>query len=236
MAWDATLPDGDISIALGDDAIRANNSALETALDLEHRFATGGGAAGQSGRHTFTYDDETAIAALANVAAGSIAFSDDAIAAERPVLRIYDGSVWRYLNPYDPDHITPYINESQSWTRPQNMQWQDVTPGAGSPNTVAIDMALQPFKAVTISADTEIQVPTNQPTAGYSQTVVLQVTNSGAGHVITWASGGGDQYVSSSGIAPIYDDSDGAVNIFQITRLRNNNDFLVTSVLNVGSF
>ena len=42
MAWDKTLPDGAVDIAVGDDKIRLNNAAIETAIDLEHQFVTGG--------------------------------------------------------------------------------------------------------------------------------------------------------------------------------------------------
>lgn len=231
MPWDSSLPDGDISIALGDDAIRANNVALEAALDLEHVFATGGD---QHGRHKFTLDTPANIAALGSLVAGAIAF-DNSTRNPAMVMRVYDGTTWQYVHSRDPSNPVAYIFETQEWTRPQNMQWQDVTPGAGSPNTVAIDMALQPFKAVTITADTEIQLPTNQPSTGFTQTVMLQVTNSGAGHTISWATGA-DNYVAPNGVTPIYDNSDGAINIFQITRLRNGDDFLVTSAISVGTF
>ena len=48
MVWDKTLPDGSVDIAVGDDKIRLNNAAIELALNLEHKFVTGGV---QDGRH-----------------------------------------------------------------------------------------------------------------------------------------------------------------------------------------
>lgn len=48
MAFDKEKPAGNQKVRLGDDDIRANNAALETAIGQDHDFATG---AGQTGEH-----------------------------------------------------------------------------------------------------------------------------------------------------------------------------------------
>ena len=47
--WDKDKPQGSTKIRYGDDAIRDNNAALESAFSEGHDFATGGG---QTGKHT----------------------------------------------------------------------------------------------------------------------------------------------------------------------------------------
>jgi hypothetical protein len=49
MTWDKDKPQGSTKIRYGDDAIRENNAALESAFSEGHDFATGGG---QTGKHT----------------------------------------------------------------------------------------------------------------------------------------------------------------------------------------
>lgn len=49
MAWDKDLPNGGYTLRRSDNDIRDNNDALESALDNEHAFATGGA---QTGYHT----------------------------------------------------------------------------------------------------------------------------------------------------------------------------------------
>jgi hypothetical protein len=49
MTWDKDKPQGSTKIRYGDDAIRANNAALESAFSEGHEFATGGN---QTGKHT----------------------------------------------------------------------------------------------------------------------------------------------------------------------------------------
>lgn len=56
-AWDKDLPDGDVALRTGDDDIRTNNTAIETALDQDHDFTTG---STQTGRHNMCTFLETA--------------------------------------------------------------------------------------------------------------------------------------------------------------------------------
>jgi len=47
MVWDKEKPQGNQKIRLSDDEIRANNAALEAAIDLDHDFTTGGTQTGE---------------------------------------------------------------------------------------------------------------------------------------------------------------------------------------------
>ena len=64
MSWDKNKPAGSDLVPDVDDEIRTNNDALETALNLEHDFSTGGG---QTGKHKFP------VGTTANRPAASIA-------------------------------------------------------------------------------------------------------------------------------------------------------------------
>ncbi len=65
MAWDKTRPDGSIvAVSQADDLIRENNDSLETAMDVEHAFATGGT---QTGRHQFGFGTVAARDAIADL-------------------------------------------------------------------------------------------------------------------------------------------------------------------------
>jgi len=224
MAWTKTLPDGDQSIGIGDDAIRDNNDQLEAALDLEHRFATGGN---QTGRHKFFVGTPTQIDALTNAVEGSIAFDDDTLAADRPTLWVYDGSAWNTL---DIDQAIGRLDEEGDWTAPQSTQWVSVAVGGG---LLPINMNLSACKYATLpaSSTTTIQGPSNAPTSGYSQSVILQLTNGGVDCVLAWDT----QYRASQGVEPLFDASSGAVNYYFLTVMQTG-AVLVTAVPNVGTF
>ena len=89
--WDATLPSGSISFAQGDNDIRANQAALEDALDREHNFP--GNEGSDAGLHTFGVGDTTArAAAITSPATGNFWFNTDF--GTNGLLQIYDGSDW----------------------------------------------------------------------------------------------------------------------------------------------
>lgn len=76
MAWNKDSPQGAVLTAnLIDDAVRENNAQLETALDTEHRFATGGA---QHGRHRFGFGTSATRDAIADLLhQGAIFFLED---------------------------------------------------------------------------------------------------------------------------------------------------------------
>lgn len=181
MAWDKDLPDGDLDIAQCDDDIRANNTALETAMSVEHRFATGGN---QSGRHVFQSGGSAAIALLTNNATGSIAFRDDV--RSNFCLYYYNGSA--YVPVMSGDPYLPYTNEQSQFTACQVAQWQEVTPTPGTPDTLAINTAGSPLKWATIVGDTIISNPIGT-LSGYGTIVTLELIMDGTGgYTITFGS------------------------------------------------
>ena len=220
MAFDKNLPDGDISIALGDDAIRANNEGLEDALTLEHDFSTGGT---QTGRHKFPVTDTAGIILLTGMVEGSLGVDTDP--RTYGSLVFYDGSAWRYLEPGDLEYQR--TDEAGTWEKPQISPWVQVVPSAGN---VAIDMTASPTKYVTATTDITILNPTGSVT-DHCQNMILQVTMSGGPWTISW----GSSYRASFGVAPIYDDTGGAVNVFFLTHLKTGG-VLVSGLPDVGTF
>ena len=92
MVWNKALPSGSNNINVGDDAIRANNNALETGLNTEHVLVTGGT---QTLVHKFPNGDKTVMDALTTMATGSIAirYTD----ADNPGIHAYDGAAWNQV-------------------------------------------------------------------------------------------------------------------------------------------
>lgn len=89
MTWDKNLPAGNQARALGDDAIRANNDHLETALASEHQFPANANP-GQQGRHKFGVGDAAARdAAIPAPEAGNQWFNSGTQSVE-----FYNGSAW----------------------------------------------------------------------------------------------------------------------------------------------
>lgn len=199
MAWDKNQPDGGADIALGDNKIRENNAALETALGREHEFSTGGA---NSGRHAFLTGNNATRDAIANWVAGSIYFNTE-VRSGAICMQRYSGSAWVDLDVFQSS--IPRENEQSQFTVCQFASWASVTPGAGSPDTLAVDLSLSPNKYATIVGDTIISNPTNA-VASHGTSVRLILTMSGAGHVITW----GNNYRFMNGIAPVIASASGA--------------------------
>jgi hypothetical protein len=199
MAWDKNLPSGSADIGLGDNVIRANNAAIETALGAEHEFSTGGTNAG---RHKFVSGNDAA---------------RDAI------------TTWDEIDVFQA--TIPRVDEQSEYTVTQWGEWASVSPVAGSPDTVAIDLSLSPYKYATIVGDTLIQNPTNN-VASHGTTVILQLTMSGAGHVITF----GNNYRSANGLDPVIADGNGEITLVYIQSIQAGAAYLVTTVPNMAAF
>lgn len=199
MAWDKNLPAGGNDIALGDDAIRANNAAIETAVGREHEFSTGGT---NSGRHAFLTGNNATRDAISNWVAGSIYFNTE-VRSGAICMQRYSGTAWVDLDVFQ--STLPRLNAQSQWTVAQFAAWASVTPGAGSPDTLAIDLSLSPNKYATIVGDTIISNPTNA-VASHGTVVRLILTMSGAGHVITW----GNNYRFANGVEPVVASANGA--------------------------
>lgn len=225
MAWDKNLPLGSADIAQGDNAIRDNNTAIETALGQEHEFSTGGTNAG---RHKFVSGNAAAQAAITTWQNGSIFFRTDQRSGSITLQR-YSGSAWVNLDVYQLD-IPRTDEQTPGYTVTQWGYWAPVTPGAGSPDTLAIDLNLSPYKYATIVGDTIISNPTN-PLASAGTTVILQLTMSGAGHVITW----GSEYRTMGGLTPAVASASGAITLVYIQSMQATGTYLVTTVPGIAA-
>lgn len=224
MAWDKDLPNGSANIAQGDNAIRANNAAIESALGQEHEFSTGGTNAG---RHKFGSGNNAARDAITTWVAGSIWFNTEVRSGSICVQR-YSGSAWVNQDVFQSS--LPRVNEQSPYTVTQWGTWASVTPAAGTPDTLAVDLALSPYKYATIVGDTLISNPTNA-LASNGTTVLLQLTMSGAGHVITW----GNNYRSVGGLDPVVANGSGQITLVYIQSTQAGT-YLVTTAPNVAAF
>lgn len=190
MAWDAAKPVGSNPISQGDDDIRSNNTALETAIGAEHEFSTGGA---NSGRHKFAIGDETTIEALADAVDGSVGLVNDARTGNL-VWAVRRSSVWEYLDVYQPTTL-PRLDEQSEFTTCQFATFETVAPVS---DQVTIDLATSPYKQTTIIDNTLILNPTNA-VAGAGTTIHLEVTQDGTGgRSLTW----GNLYVAVGDAAP----------------------------------
>ena len=212
MAWSKLLPDGDLSIAIGDDAIRANNTQLELALDLEHQFATGGL---QTGRHKF--------AALADPAATlTTTAADDGWVVMRTDIRsgmrcwfVWDGSAWVAVD-IGTENV-PRIDEQSEFTVSQwGLYFPIVLIGAVCP----IDFGESAFQTAThpgaSTLTVELAAVPNIPVGGFGCSATLKITNAGGTSVLAWDP---VQFLFGQGAVPFHDPASGAINVYNLTVL-----------------
>jgi len=215
MAWSKLLPDGDLSIAIGDDAIRANNTQLELALDLEHQFATGGL---QTGRHKFAALNVGAQGGLATAAA------DDGWVIMRTDVRtgmrcwfVYDAAAVAWV-PVDVGTAdVPRLDEQSEFTVSQwGLYFPIVLIGAVCP----IDFGESAFqKATHPGASTltvELAAVPNIPVGGFGCSATLKITNAGGASVLAWDP---VVFLFGQGAVPFHDPASGAINVYNLTVL-----------------
>ena len=225
MSWNEDLPDGDQSIAVGDDAIRANNEALRVALELEHDFpATPGNP---TGRHHFgAVLDTTALVAVTNgIQDGSIQFITD----PRPTWCLYysDTGTWY---PLDVDQPTiPRTDEQNVYTETQWAFWAIAGPSAGA---LAIDLSLGSSFAYSINGSVTISAPTNELAVPRLTSFYIELTDTVGSSAVAWDP---TAYVSPNGVSPAYSDAVGAINLFSVTRT-STGKYMVVSARDVKAF
>ena len=233
MVWNKLLPDGDLDIAQGDDALRANNAQLELAFDLEHQFSTGGL---QTGRHKFAAMLKAAQDAL------GVAAADDGWVIMRTDVRtgkrcwfVYDSTI------VDPDKWAPVdigtedvprLGEASEFTAVQWGEYFHITlVGAVCPldlNESAYQYTEHPGGSLlTVELDA---VPA-AVASGFGCSVTLELTNSAGGGTLEWDP---LTFVFSAGLPPIFDPTSGAVNVYGLTVL-STGSILVTGSSGVAS-
>lgn len=228
MAWIKTLPDGDVGIEQGDDAIRTNNQALETALDAEHYFATGGS---QTGRHKFGFGT-TANRALITPQEGMIYFNTDAYSGSVDLTHIvvqgYSGGSWRNL-----DVLQSNIFRTNAQTRstvPQYADWLNVAITGAGPYLVACDFLTSPRKYCTLTQNVTLSNPVNDLGSGVASADVMfdLIQDGTGGRTVTFS----NKYFSPDGLRPIVATGANARTRLYISGTQNGN-YLVTSVPNM---
>lgn len=196
MVFDKNLPDGDKGIELGDDDLRANNAALETAIGAEHYFATGGS---QTGRHKFGFGT-TAQRDAITPQAGMIWFNTSAyegvINYDRIVVQGYASGGWRNLEILQP---SLFRNDEQTRsTVPQFADWLNVPIVSGN---VACDFSTSARKYCTLTQNITLTNPVNDLGAGVaSADVAFDFIQNGTGG---WTVTFGNNYRSANGLAPV---------------------------------
>lgn len=216
MAWDKDLPSGSNSIAQLDNDVRANNAAAETALDLEHRFATGGN---QSGRHTFVVDTTANIGALADVDTGSIALSTDERTGKLSLMA-YRSGAFEAVDSGVTDICR--LDEVGNFTGALHTAWSVLTISASA---VSIDAATFPYKAVVANQNFTISNPDGISALATSILLAIQMDGTG-GHTISF----GSAYRAPGGVVPI-DTTANAQTLLYLTKMPTNT-WLVTSIPN----
>lgn len=188
MTWDKNNPPGNTKISIGDNSIRDNNAQIETAVDQEHAFATG---STQTGRHSFDIDTE-ANRALASPSYenGGIFLATD-VRTGKLVLQAKDGGTFENVD-VEPGGATPTLPRLDSQSKFITCQfatWEEITPAAGTPMTLAVDFQNSPLQYASISADTLIQNPIgNLPLPNGTIVTFDLIMDPAGGHQITWGS------------------------------------------------
>lgn len=178
MPFDKNLPSGGDKAKLLDDTTRANFAALEAALTVEHDFTTG---STQSGRHKFGIGNTASRDAQTGMVTGSIWFNTG-LRVGGLVMQVKLGSLWFDLDVYQPATI-PRINEQIPFLVTQWSNWTQVTPIAGSPNTLTVNLGTVQagaLKYATITADTKLSNPSNAVAAA-GTTCIFDITIGGSG-------------------------------------------------------
>lgn len=210
MAWDKNVPEGATTqVNLVDDAIRVNNAALETALDAEHNFATGGA---QTGRHQFGFGTTAARDAIADLLIDGALWiaTGGSIPAGFAELQVRDQSGLQWLDASG----RQFLQLANDWLAGQYSSYVTLaTSGA-----VASDWADSNFFRSTLTGNITLSNPTNKPAAGKGGTWIYEFIQGGAGgYTLTL----GGQFKTQLGFTPVLSTAVGAVDVLVCTLLGN---------------
>lgn len=222
MVYSNLLPDGTKALNLGDNDIRANFDALETALDLIHYFATGGSQTGldksMSGS-SGTRDSTISSPALGNHWLNTSNLSSHGFL----VLQRYDGSDWIDVGPYS---LVPYLDDANVWTGANVETYEALTEAAGGPGNTW-DWALNDSTAWkgTLSDDTILNNPSGSLLAAdRCGHVTVQVTqDAGTPYALTF----GTNLLPSFSVQPAVNQTLGSISFVHMT-LRSDQKWIYT--------
>ena len=170
MAWDKTRPAGSAKINTLDNLLQDNNAALETALDLEHEFQTGGT---QTGRHHFGVGTSASRFSASGLT-GAIYFNTSRVPCEI-VIDVANAGSW-----VETDYGLTEV--SQKWTETQYTSYVDFTVDtAPTPHQADWDATQGNFRKLDMTANTIINNPSPSLPAQCGASFVFQINQPGGG-------------------------------------------------------
>lgn len=185
--YDEANPDDDGLIPAFPASERAFRTTVKMAIDVEHDAA--------SGRHTFGFGSSAARDAITDWADGAVWFLAVGITYKMQVRVVAFGG---WLDVLPPDTYAAR-NALGNWLAPQYAATAVVTPGAGSPNTIAVVMSISPHRKVTLTANSQFSAPGVGLPANTSTTIVYEVfQDATGGRTLSFAGG----YVFAGGVVP----------------------------------
>lgn len=222
MVFDKNRPLGSTPISQGDNLHRENYAALETALDAEHDFTTGGT---QTGQHHFPVDTLAAVSALGTSSVdGRLLFADNVIASAR-VGYVVDATALYPIVPPD-----PWVKRdaTQNWTVGQYGTRTAVTPAGGPPLEFAWVLTDANFFTATLTGNTIIKPPTDALTTARMGSWTIQLLQDGSGgHTVTFDTAA---FLPANGAQPAVDPAANSYTLIHITRLAKTAPNLVYTV------
>jgi hypothetical protein len=216
MAWDKNVPAGSLKVNQLDDALRTQNAALETAIDAEHGFVTGGN---QTGQHSFprgTTAAREAVKGNSNSTPGRLFLVTDNRTGEYVAFAHDDVTEeWIAITPGDP---VTRRNEVQDWIVTQYATALAITITPGTPDDLDYNIRGSNFFTAILVGDSILNNPTDTLGSGKMLHYTIQVTqNTPGGWVLTYDT----NYLPAFGAQPEVDPAAGATSLIHITRLTN---------------
>lgn len=206
MVWDKTRPSGSAKINTLDNLLQDNNAALETALDLEHTFQTGGT---QTGRHQFGVGTTAARFSPTGLT-GAVYFNTDRVAGE-VVIDVSNAGVW-----VETDYGLTDV--SQKWTETQYTTYVDFTVDTvPTPYEANWDATAGNFRKLDMTGNTIINNPSPALPAQSGASFVFQINQGAGGHSLTF----GTDFVEQWGAQPDVNQGAGTNSFVYVTLRRD---------------
>ncbi len=202
---------------------RSFRTDVKAMLEIEHDTV--------EGRHKFGTGNDAARDAITTWKIGSLWFNTGESPAYIQRVVSVGPVVWENV---DARAGIPHLAEQSDFTVAQFATYETITPGAGSPDTCAIDLSTSAYKRVTLVGDTIISNPTNVLTPGTNKgtTIALDIVQDGLGPwVITW----GTNYLSAGGAKPNVPEVASSTSLVYIRKLHGATAFVVTTVPQISA-
>lgn len=181
---------------------RSHRAAVKGMVNVEHDS--------DDGRHKFGQGDATARDAISTWVDGSIWLQT---LGSYYQLMTKNTTLGGWIEVIPPSR---YANRDAAgeWSLYQYSSATAITPGGGSPNTIAIVAAGKPHRTVTLTANSKLSNPTAFTTS-VSTTITLEVTQDGTGG---WTLEFDTSYAFPGGAPPVIASAAGAMSFLSLTR------------------